>query len=227
MTAINNVILGLILLGLFSACGSDTNEQTEIVTGVGDVRYDVRFVADWSEMTHPDGFPTSPHFSGLIGTTHNADVSFWAVDQLASTGIRDVAEVGSKSLLKSEINVAIQQSTADNFIDIGGVATSPGFIDFILPVKNIYSQVTIVSMLAPSPDWFVGITGLDLIQQGAWVENLTVELFAYDAGTDSGATYTAGDIVSNPLETIQQINTTPFAVAGSTVAVGKLIFTLQ
>ncbi len=38
--------------------------------------YTVHFDASWSEETHPDGFPSSPHFSGLIGGTHNDGVSF-------------------------------------------------------------------------------------------------------------------------------------------------------
>ena len=38
-------------------------------------RYRVRFNATWSATTHPNDFPSAPHFSGLIGGTHNEEPS--------------------------------------------------------------------------------------------------------------------------------------------------------
>lgn len=48
------------------------------------VTYKVTFNATWSEETHPDDFPPNPHFSGLIGASHNDEVSFWKEGELAS-----------------------------------------------------------------------------------------------------------------------------------------------
>jgi serine/threonine protein kinase len=39
--------------------------------------------------------------------------------------------------------------------------------------------VTLVSMVAPSPDWFVGVGGLPLLQDGQWVDELVVPLPAW------------------------------------------------
>ena len=39
--------------------------------------YTVSFEAIWSSGTHPTNFPPNPHFSPLIGATHNASVVFW------------------------------------------------------------------------------------------------------------------------------------------------------
>lgn len=46
-------------------------------------------------------------------------------------------------------------------------------------------------MIYPSPDWFVGVSGLELcISEGCqWEEKKEVLLFPWDAGTDSGTTY--------------------------------------
>lgn len=45
-------------------------------------------------------------------------------------------------------------------------------------------------MLGPSPDWVVGINGLNLcLKNCTWTENLVIDLFPYDAGTDGGVTY--------------------------------------
>ena len=57
-----------------------------------EVEYTVVFEATWSAESHPDGFPPSPHFSGLIGGTHNDQVTFWEVGGLASPGMESMAE---------------------------------------------------------------------------------------------------------------------------------------
>ncbi len=63
-------------------------------------RYQVVFVADWSVNTQPVGFPGNPHFSGLIGATHGADIHLWEMGDLATPGIKLMAETGSKSTFK-------------------------------------------------------------------------------------------------------------------------------
>ena len=62
------------------------------------VQYEITLDATWSNATHPQAYPSSAHFSGLIGGTHNANVSFWQTDELASPGIKRMAETGSKTL---------------------------------------------------------------------------------------------------------------------------------
>jgi len=51
--------------------------------------------------------------------------------------------------------------------------------------------VSVVTMVAPSPDWFVGVHDLPLFENGNWVAETSVELLAWDAGTDSGTTFTS------------------------------------
>lgn len=70
--------------------------------------------------------------------------------------------------------------------------------------------VTLVSMIAPSPDWFVGVAGLSLVEGGDWRDEVVVELFAYDAGTDSGPTYTSSNQVTQPQAPITKIQGGPF-----------------
>lgn len=44
--------------------------------------------------------------------------------------------------------------------------------------------------LDPSPDWFVGISGLELCLPNCnWITNKTINLYPWDAGIDSGVTY--------------------------------------
>jgi len=41
-------------------------------------------------------------------------------------------------------------------------------------------------MIADSPDWFIGLSGLNLYANKRWVADTTVQLFVYDAGTENG-----------------------------------------
>lgn len=43
----------------------------------------------------------------------------------------------------------------------------------------------------PSPDWIVGVAGLELcLQNCSWSEYVELNLYPWDVGTDSGITYT-------------------------------------
>ncbi|MDX1420437.1 MAG: spondin domain-containing protein [Rubricoccaceae bacterium] len=192
----------------------------------GAATYRVTFEATWSEATHPVDFPPDPHFSGLVGATHEATASLWAPGELASAGIESMAETGSKTLLIAEAEALIAGGQAEAVLSGGGIAVSPGSVSLDLEVSAAYSHVSLVSMLAPSPDWFVGVHGLDLYEGGTWAAERVVDLHVYDSGTDSGATYTAPDDDTNPPEPLAQHVEPPFLVGGEVPPVGTFTFTL-
>jgi len=188
--------------------------------------YRVTFNATWSEANHSLNFPGDPHFSGLVGAVHNEQIQFWMNGQPASAGIKLMAETGGKDDLLTEVQDAINNGYAISEISGGGVSTSPGAVSTEFEVSADYPQVTVVSMVAPSPDWFVGVHNLSLIENGAFVSGRTVELAVYDAGTDSGLRYTSDDLATNPREPIQLLSSAaedaPF-IDGLPV-VGQFIF---
>jgi hypothetical protein len=169
--------------------------------------YTVTFDATWSAQTHPSSFPPNPHFSGLVGSTHDASVWFWQAGELASPGIENMAETGSKSPLLTEIGAAITDGSADSLISGGGINPSPGSVGVSFQIDLDFPLVTLVSMIAPSPDWFVGVSNLSLFENGDWVEERIVSLLPYDSGTDSGTTYTSPNLDTDPAEPIMQITT--------------------
>src|SRR5262249_21560273 len=65
-------------------------------------------------------------------------------------------------------------------------------------------------MIAPSPDWFVGVSGLELLQGGEWRDLVVVPLFAFDAGTDSGTFYSAPNQPTAPPDPIAPNPAPPF-----------------
>jgi len=169
--------------------------------------YQLVFEATWSAATHPVDFPPNPHFSGLIGGTHNDQVGFWLPGALASAGIEAMAELGAKSPLDSEVQTAINAGTAGSLISGGGIPVSPGSVSVSFTVTQTHSRITVVSMIAPSPDWFVGVHDLELFENGEWVHSKVIALDPYDAGTDSGTNYTSPNQDTNPADPIALITT--------------------
>jgi hypothetical protein len=80
-------------------------------------------------------------------------------------------------------------------------------------------------MIAPSPDWFVGVNGLNLFENGSFVNEKTIILYPYDAGTDSGTTYTSPDEPTEPPAPIHLIDDHPFVYEDELVPLGTFIFT--
>lgn len=52
------------------------------------------------------------------------------------------------------------------------------------------SLFMILLYVGPSPDWVVGVSGLDLCRKDCtWEEYKVIDLLPYDSGTDSGISY--------------------------------------
>jgi hypothetical protein len=86
----------------------------------------------------------------------------------------------------------------------GGGVNSPGAMG-IAEVELIADHpcVTLVMMIAPSPDWFVGIDGEPMLDKnGQWVPTRTLILYPYDAGTDRGTDYISADDDTDPTKPI-------------------------
>ena len=187
--------------------------------------YKVAFDADWSADTHPTDFPSNPHFSGLIGATHNSQVTLWQPGEIASPGIELMAETGGKSTLEMEIETAMDDGTVGRVLSGGGINPSPGKVSLTFEVRRDFPLVTLVSMIAPSPDWFVGVHDLSLMENGDWVDEMTVNLVPYDAGTDGGGTYDAANADTDPVEPIMRLEGAPLEVDGQVPALGTFTFT--
>ena len=185
---------------------TETPETESPMPAEGEARYRVTFAATWSAATHPTNFPGGPHFSPLIGATHDADTRIWQLGELASDGIEQMAETGGRSRLRMEIAALIAAGTADVELSGGGLSNSPSSVSLEFDVASSHPYVTLVSMLAPSPDWFVGVSALSLLaEDGTWKEREPVMLRLYDAGTDGGARFTSADADSIPPQPISRL----------------------
>lgn len=190
-------------------------------TGSASATYRVTFDATWSSTTHPGAFPSSAHFSPLIGATHAPGTHLWQAGALASNGIEVMAETGSTSPLASEVSSLISSGLAGQIVT-GPGAGSPDSVSATFTVTNAHSAVSLVTMIAPSPDWFVGVDAVDLWANGAWKDTVTASLPAYDSGTDSGVNFQSFNQNTNPAAPISMITDGPL---GGLPALGTFTFT--
>lgn len=188
-------------------------------------RYRLTFNATWSAQTHPTEFPASAHFSGLIGMTHNDTVMLFSKGELASDGIKNMAETGGKNPLDDEIQAFISIGSGSKLISGAGINSSPGEVSLEFDITSTHSLVSVVSMLAPSPDWFIAVSNINLIENNDWVTTKTVTVEIYDAGTDNGSTFLSPDFPSLPPFPVDNITTPPLAVNGVVAPLGSITFT--
>ena len=156
--------------------------------------YELTFQGTWTAATHPVDYPkggtlslSGAHFSGLIGAPHSAKYHLFKEGALATPGLELVSHKGSKSPLDDELRAAAAAGNAGTFFDTGVFldVTSPKSVTF--EVSDKFPLVSVVAMIAPSPDWFVGVSGVDLRENGKWVETRTVQAYAWDSGVTTAA----------------------------------------
>jgi hypothetical protein len=216
--------LALLFLVLLIGCSKNENLVIQPEPDAN-ARYRLTFNATWSAQTHPTEFPPTAHFSGLIGMTHNSSVMLFSKGELASDGIKNMAETGGKNPLEAEIQAFISIGTGNTFISGGGIGSSPGEVSIEFDINSTHSLVSVVSMVAPSPDWFIAVSSINLIENNEWLATKTITVNIYDAGTDDGSTFISPDFPTLPPLPIDNITTPPLAVNNIVAPLGSITFT--
>jgi len=121
---------------------------------------------------------------------HNDAIAIWGSGSLASPGIKQMAETGDGSTLLAELEIAVGNGLASSTVFGGGVPASPGSVSVEFEVTRQFPLLTLTSMVA-------------------FVDNLSVDLRVYDAGTDSADQFTSADFATQPPELIQLLTTDP------------------
>ena len=193
----------------------------------GSATYTVTFESAWSQATHPIDYPANAHFSPFIGATHGAGYSIFKERGMSTDGLKRVAEMGAPSPLDAEIQNAIAAGTAGQMIRGEPVKTLPGKTTMSFTADDAHAVVSIVTMVAPSPDWFTGVSSLALKEKGKWVGRKAVTVYAWDSGTDSGATFLAPDLATEPREAVHLSNSSIFIADGKRLPMGTFTFVKQ
>ena len=201
-------------------------------------RYSVEFESYFCDLTrfnYPASCPENPHTSPMFGGAHNDAFHLWELGEIATNGIKNIAETGDKSLAESEWITHVGAGHALSSVSSAGI-NGVGSTTFEVQVDRDHSLLSFASMLAPSPDWFVGVDSQEMWDNvdNCWKQTLEVDLNALDSGTDAHSPTLAGtypDPFTRPNDPIVPPN--PIALASQTHAVwretigiiGKLKFT--
>lgn len=187
--------------------------------------YDISFQSTWNASEH-SSIPNNAHWSNLVGATHNAPNEFVQLGRNASLGIKNVAELGSNTAFQNEVNTVITEGRADQWLQQGftpfAAISSATLTD--IEVSEDYPLLTLVSMVAPSPDWFIAVNSLNLRTDSndGWKDTFSIDVFTYDAGTDNGTNYGSSNNPNSPVP-ISMIN--GFPINGNKI--GTLTVTLK
>ncbi|XP_008567744.1 PREDICTED: spondin-2, partial [Galeopterus variegatus] len=201
-------LCALVLATLGSAAGRPLGAES-VCTAPALAKYSVTFTGKWSQTAFPKQYPLfrpPAQWSSLLGAAHGSDYSMWRKDQYASNGLRDFAERGEAWALMKEIEAAAEKlQSVHEVFSAPAVPSGTGQTSTELEVRSRHSLVSFVVRIVPSPDWFVGIDSLDLCDGDQWKEHVAMDLYPYDAGTDSGFTFSSPNFATIPQDTVTEI----------------------
>lgn len=191
----------------------------------GATTYRVTFERTWSERTHPADFPLLAHFSPVIGATHGRDYALFSEGATASAGVERLCEEGKHQPLDSEIRAQIESGRVGSLIEtMEPIRSVPGSAQTRFSIDADHPMVSIAAMIAPSPDWCAVAAGVSLMEGGQFVAEKTVELYAWDVGTDSATSYRALDADTKPHVPEMRSRSPYFLRDGASVPVGRVTF---
>lgn len=188
-------LLLLVLIFLLSCKKEEIIKESEY----SEATYAIEVKGLWAS---PDfTVPAGVHFTNFAGMVHNADGELWKPGKLATKGVENVAETGSTTAILLEIDSVIRSKNALSLI-LFTPPSATGTKKSTIYCNSNYSIISVASMIAPSPDWFIGLSGLNLYPNKKWVVDTTVQLFVYDAGTEDGDVFGYNNPPTNPQQPI-------------------------
>lgn len=197
------ITLSVALLALSSLVAADTTPFPGCTGASAD--YEVTFTNGMTPKRFGEAIPdTGLVFSPPFSISHSHRVSVLTPRGYASEGIQTIAEKGDFSVLRKAAMGLRMSNHGVRDIKFAGGPTLPGKkTKLTLRVNCRHSFITVVAMVAPSPDWIVFVANVPLFRNGRFVNKRSGPLFAYDAGTDSGGNFT------NPGDTSLDVPTDP------------------
>ncbi|XP_061582239.1 spondin-2a isoform X1 [Cololabis saira] len=170
--------------------------------------YILVFTGHWSPQAFPKQYPLfrpPAQWSKLIAVSHNHHFTLWEEGALASPGVQNFAEVGVTVELMRASKEARKTRTVGAMHRTAGIPDGIGHSSTEMLIQPRTSLLSLMVKMIPSPDWFVGVDSLNLCEGDQWKQEVTIDLQPYDAGTDSGFTFSSPNFPTSPPENITKI----------------------
>ncbi|TNN58457.1 Spondin-2 [Liparis tanakae] len=155
----------------------------------GPASYILVFTGHWSPQAFPKQYPLfrpPAQWSKLIG-------------------VQSFAEVGVTVELMKAAKEARKRRAVGAMYRTAGIPNGIGHSSTELVMQPRGSLLSLMVKIIPSPDWFVGVDSINLCEGSQWKQEVTIDLHPYDAGTDSGFTFSSPNFPTSPRENITQI----------------------
>ncbi|XP_076079810.1 spondin-1-like isoform X3 [Mytilus galloprovincialis] len=221
--------------------GEHRSEPRSTCCACGNARYHMHFKGIWSRQTHPKHFPLKEertrllHWSSIVGASHGEDYSIWEYGKPASRAVKEVCEYGYVNHMEQEM-----RRNTDKILTV--VKTQPLWGERDITKKSLDTQINVnqhnhlislLSMIGPSPDWCIGVSKLNMCRADCkWEDEISIDLYPWDAGTDSGLSYFSHNIETDPPENIHKISNSypnhaesPFYGKQKIRPMAKIVFT--
>lgn len=179
----------------------------------GSAKYRVTFfnlltAENFGDLIPSDGLVYSP----LAAFSHSNRQSFFTIRGFANGPVEQVAETGVNTrIIRLGRRLQRQRRGVLSVVDAGAVTMPGKSTSVILRVDCAHPFVTVLGMIAPSPDWIVQINNRNLfdVSRGRFVRRMAGDLIAYDSGVDDGREFTPPLDLSLDLPTVPQKNIAP------------------
>lgn len=170
--------------------------------GITTRKYSLEIKNRWTQANFPTRYVSNAHFSPFVVFSHRSDFYVFEKGESASSKLEELAETGATDIISDLYD--------NNIKDVGcgvkgnSMFSSDGPQTIEIPVNTEYNTITILSMIAPSSDWFVagriqlGVDGnpatalpkfMDWLAFGndPFKKSGSIDLKNYDAGTEQDA----------------------------------------
>lgn len=216
-------LAGVVIIGSLGLMG-----ESPTVADDG-AEYTVTFSGMWTPASHPFEYPkgsiiTGAHFGPVLVVSHNDRFSSFEEGSMPSPGLERQSETGKPDVLKEEVDAAIKAGSAGSVTILDPLRDLSETTSGMIKVDSMHPWVSATTMIAPSPDWFAGVS-VNLWEGGKWVPAKSIELFAWDSGGDDGNTYKASDKDTDPKKPTMMAKTKHFLKDGKPNPVAKIVFT--
>ncbi|WP_299296121.1 spondin domain-containing protein [uncultured Tateyamaria sp.] len=188
--------------------------------GVAQERYQVDVTFEWRTEAS-----IAPHWSRLIGFAHSSRYKLFSDGDTATSGLGLVATNGRVTVLEAELAEGRRRGRVGEAIVLPGLPDGVGQFSFELKVSDKHTQVSFVTMLAPSPDWFSGASGVSLRDGDAWKDRVQVPLWVWDAGVDSGPEFEGPNVPTQPQQSVRLLTHPGFLTQSGLRPIGMAVFT--
>lgn len=215
---------------VFAIVATATQNEIQASEKMDGATYSVTFVPSWNPETHPNDYPITHGKKGLltpaIGATHTAQFELFAEGMKPTPGLETLSEMGAHAPLDEEIRAAVAAGNAGALIAFTDASPGPVHppVTHQFDISERYPLVSLVGMIAPSPDWFYGVSNVSLLDNGSWVPSIAVEAYAWDSGGDNGTMYLAEDADNMAKQPTTLLDNAVFKMNGKRIPVGVFVF---